>query len=273
MHYDSDKTWVLIATDAIQRNDLKLLRTFDYRKETKDLNDVVKYAARHGSRDALERIWERFLSYNPEDHSIKDFGRATDEAIGGANIDTIRFFDAKKEYFGAIDMDSAIWESNAQTIEFILQKVIAGSELNYKTPSSYYSSRGYRLFKLRGTDLEEYMAVVQRQYMPKKVLQYMFACAVDMKALQLAGELLKCGARVNECCNPLLGRKRQMAYMKPLAIAVGRVLPEMVVFLLQNGAEMDEDNKGNKRGIEHIQKKMGMDWNEIVERYRGKADN
>lgn len=274
----SDTKWVLIVTDAIYRDDLELIRTSDYSKTPNEVFSVVQYAAEHGSRDALQLIWkgcEVVTSQNrPSINSI------TRTALFSENIGVLQFC-LDEDFQGAIrtydkgargPLGEAIRDGNAQVLECFLQKGVNDSHLDYRRPSSFNGCGDLGLFKLQGAQLEEYIAVAQRYDMPTSIRQYIFACAVDMNALQLGKAFLQFGAKVNDSCISPRNRTRKFEYLKPLTIAVGRTLPDMVILLLQNGAEMDAEDTRNKRGIERTQKKMGMDWNEIVERYRGKAD-
>ncbi|KAK7920284.1 hypothetical protein PG985_008306 [Apiospora marii] len=268
----SNQDWVLIATDAIQRDDLELLREFPYSARIDNISVLVDFAAKRGSKDALHVIWEEWeVIKSPDEPS--PFANATNEAVIGENIDTLRFC-LKNDFasitnrgiYGTIPLVNAILGGNAQVIECFLQSGVEPWEIDYERPSLRHFEAS-TIFELQGTRLDEYMATVQKYDMPMSMRQYTFACAVDMNAMQLANAFLQFGANVNDSCIPPRGQIRAMAYLKPLAIAADKGLSDMVVFLLQNGAEPDAADEDCRRGINQIEKQMGMVWDEIVEQY------
>ncbi|KAK8134781.1 hypothetical protein PG984_006793 [Apiospora sp. TS-2023a] len=268
----SDTKWVLIVTDAIQRDDLELIRTFEYSKSRKEISSVVYFAAEYGSRDALQVVWKGCKDVTSQ--NLPSLNTVTAAAVTSGNIGPLQFclaedFDTatlKDTTADRTPLGRAIRAGNAQVIECFLQKGVKDSHLDYRRPSSFRGYGSFGLFKLQGTQLEECMAVFQRHEIPASMRQYMFACAVDMNALQLAKAFIQIGVKVNDASVP--STTRSFKSMKPLEIAVSKGLPDMVAFLLQNGAELDANGiKRNKAAIQRTERKMGMSWTEIVEQY------
>ncbi|KAK8078503.1 hypothetical protein PG996_004673 [Apiospora saccharicola] len=268
----SANDWSLIAIDAISRDDLGLLRTLDY--SILSPYEIVRHAGKCGSKNALQIIWESRLDFSESYigyNTIKFQNEAMTEAVLCGNIEVLDFCMTKipmarpGDIYRSI-LTKAIMGGNAQVIGCFLQRGIRELDLSHERPSVFNSSsKTSGLFKLQGTQLENYIAVAERYDMPTSMRQYIFACAVYMDALPLARAFIQIGVKVNDACVP--STARCFKSMKPLEIAANKGLPDMVAFLLQNGAELDANARGNKAAIQRTEKKMGMSWTEIVEQY------
>lgn len=241
-----DRSLVLILKDAIQRNDEHLIREVlpSSKLTHEDRASIFEYTAGFGSLAALQAILEDFMP------SSTQFGLATHKAIMENNVPAFHFcFERTHEkstrWGRRTLLGQATWCGNAQVMQTFLQMGITKDMMDDQRPSSVRGSKHFKLFHLKGAQLDEYMVVVERYAMPKFLRQYCFACAVDMNAAELAMAFLQHGAGVNEIYTFEFSTKFKR--LKPLDIATKRGHTEMVTLLLENGAESSKEEMLDQR--------------------------
>ena len=257
---------IQIIEDAIQDNDLKLVRDLLARCEKREslAHKLFNHAAEYGSEDMLQLILEM------PGHDKINFWDVAETAIFADNLPALHLCikggaDLTLRSRGRTLLGIAIRWGSAQSIEIFLQIGVTEKMIDYRRPFSFGSPKSIELFLAQGDRLEEYLAMFRRYELPRNLHQWLLVSAIDTDSMHFAKFCLQQGAKVNESCKS--GDTRLFVNAKPLHTAVKRGLANMAVLLLQNGADDDEDIR-NLPGVKKIEESEGMNWSEIVQRYR-----
>jgi len=257
---------IQIIKDAIQDNDLELVRDLLPRCEKFELlaKNFFSHAAGYGSEEMLQLILEM------PGHDKINFWDAAESAILEDNLPALHLCikcgaDPILRSRGRTLLGIATRWGSTQSIEIFLQIGVTEKMIDYRRPSSFSDRKSIQLFLAEGDRLEEYMAMFRRYKLPGNLLQWLLASAIDMNSIHFAKFCLQQSAKVNESCKS--GDERQFMHARPLYAAVRKGLANMAILLLQNGADDDEAIR-NLPGVKKIEASEGINWSEIVQRYR-----
>jgi hypothetical protein len=264
-----------VVMDAIKRNDLETTRELVTQNQDHDWNahDLFKVAAKYASEPMLNWVVEEAAMKMADWADQADWETihgpfALGDTLRHENLQACQFCIDKlsetDQSYLILHLQRRIREGSAQLIDFLLQTCGRNllKEITFQSPSAHSYPSDLRLLSANGVSLQEYryLNVFEKHVLPANFCQWLLCSGVERGSIPIAAYFIDRGADVNTACIPVhhaTFKGRAFKYSTPLFLAVRRGFADMAIFILENGADDEEDIRFLD-GIQRIERMCGM---------------